>query len=86
LALSQPEGHEKKMAFILSSQRIYVETAESMEELNKTRDEQDKLGAWAKNMLRHHGQVPEDPEKVQENEGGGGAVEEEAGDCSEAPG
>lgn len=47
---------------------------------------QDKLGAWAKNMLHHHGQVPEDPEKVQENEGGGGAVEEEEGDCSEAPG
>ncbi len=35
-----------------------------MEEQNKTRDEQDKLGAWAKNMLHHHGQVPEDPEKV----------------------
>jgi uncharacterized coiled-coil DUF342 family protein len=62
---SRPEGHEKKMAFILTRlDDCYVETAGSMEELNKTRDEQDKLGAWAKNMLHHHGQIPEDPEKV----------------------
>ena len=61
---SQPEGHEKKMAFILIRlNECYVEAAGSMEELNKTRW-QDKLGAWAKNMLHHHGQVPEDPEKI----------------------
>jgi len=50
------------MAFILTRlKECYVETAGSM---NKTRDEQDELGAWAKNMLHHHGQVPEDPEKI----------------------
>ena len=53
------------MAFILTRlNECYVETAGSMEELDKTRDEQDKLGAWAKNMLHHRGQVPEDPEKI----------------------
>lgn len=36
---SQPEGHEKKMASILTRlNECYVETAGSMEELNKTRD------------------------------------------------
>jgi hypothetical protein len=62
---SQPEGREKKMTFILVRlSECHSETARSMEELNQARDEQDKLGAWANNMLRHHGQVPEDPAKV----------------------
>jgi len=53
------------MAFILTRlNECHLETAGSMEELNKTGDEQDKPGAWAKNVLHHHGQVPEDPEKV----------------------
>ena len=62
---SQPEGREKKMIFILTRlSECYSETARSMEELNQAKDEQDKLGAWANNMLHHHGQVPEDPAKV----------------------
>jgi hypothetical protein len=62
---SQPEGREKKITFILTRlSECYSETARSTEELNQARDEQDKLGTWANNMLRHHGQVPEDPTKV----------------------
>ena len=62
---SQPEGREKKMTFILTRlSECYSEIARSTEELNQARDEQDKLGTWANNMLRHHGRVPEDPAKV----------------------
>ena len=52
------------MAFILTRlNECYLEAAGSMEELNKTGDKQDKLGAWAKDMSHHHRQVPEDPER-----------------------
>ena len=62
---SQPEGREKKMTFILTRlSECYSEIARSTEELNQARDEQDKLGTWANNMLRQHEQVPEDPAKV----------------------